>query len=186
MTQQPVDYPPFKQVFLYDPETGVFAGTYEAQLSPLDAPGTYLEPVCSTDVVPLIAAANQVAVFAAGAWTLEPDFRGQTWYDQTTGAAVEITAVGQPASNLAVTPPPPTLAQQWTSYQASVKMALASTDTTVARISEAISLGSTTATTADVVAYMSYRKSLRAILSEVQQTTIPTALPTKAPYPANT
>ena len=87
-------------------------------------------------------------------------------------------------------PPVPTAAQiaanQWAAYQSSARAALMATDSTVARISEAISLGATTATTTDVVAFMQYRKTLRVILSQVQPTTIPTALPTKPPYPANT
>ncbi|ADE12124.1 hypothetical protein [Sideroxydans lithotrophicus] len=77
-------------------------------------------------------------------------------------------------------------AQAWSAYQAGAKGALLATDTTVARISEAISLGATTATTADVVAFMQYRKDLRAILTQAQPKTIPTSLPTKPPYPANT
>lgn len=111
MIQESAVYPPFKNVYLYDPETGLFAGIYPAQLSPEDSPGTYLTPVCSTDVVPPAAGIDQVAQFVGSNWVLTPDFRGQTWYDQTSGAAVEITAIGQPATNLAPTPPPPTLAQ---------------------------------------------------------------------------
>ncbi len=103
-------YPPFKTYYQYD-ASGVYTGPCEAQLSPLDAPGTYLYPSLSTDIQPTAYGVDQIPVFASGAWTIEPDYRGQTWYDQTTGAAVEITAVGQPASNLAATPPPPTLAQ---------------------------------------------------------------------------
>lgn len=77
-------------------------------------------------------------------------------------------------------------AQQWAAYQLSAKLALMSSDETVTRVSEAISLGLTTATTSDVVTFMQYRKSLRAILTQAQPTTIPTSLPTKPPYPANT
>jgi len=102
-------YPPFKTYYQYD-SNGAYTGPCEAQLSPLDAPGTYLAPTLSTDVAPPSYAVNQIPVFA-GAWTIDADYRGATWYDQTTGAAVEITAIGQPASNLAATPPPPTLAQ---------------------------------------------------------------------------
>lgn len=109
MSQEPAVYPPFKDVFLYDPETCLFAAVYPAQLSPEDSPGTYLAPVCSTDIVPPAAGIEQVAQFVNGNWILIPDFRGQTWYDQNSGEAVEIIEAGQPASNLAATPPPPTL-----------------------------------------------------------------------------
>jgi hypothetical protein len=77
-------------------------------------------------------------------------------------------------------------AQNWAAYQMSAKGALATTDSTVVRISEAISLGATTATAADVVAFMQYRKSLRQILSQTQPPIVPAALPTKPPYPSNT
>ena len=80
----------------------------------------------------------------------------------------------------------PTPAQQWAAYKASIQAALDATDITVHRVIEAVALGKTSLTTADVVAYMQYRSSLRAILSEAQPATIPTALPTKPAYPANT
>jgi hypothetical protein len=60
--------PPFKQVYLYDEETGEFTVTYQAQLSPLDEPGTYIEPVCSTDVAPPEIAADELQVFSNGEW----------------------------------------------------------------------------------------------------------------------
>lgn len=79
-----------------------------------------------------------------------------------------------------------TVAEQWASYQAQAKAALEDTSTTVERIIEAVALGKTSLTATDVVAYMEYRAALRAILSEAQPDTIPTALPAKPPYPANT
>ena len=105
-------HPPFKTVYLYDPTTGVFTDFYNAQLSPLDESGTYLCPVCSTDIAPPVAQINQAVVFADGAWSVVPDFRGQTWFDSSTGDPVVITAIGQPASNLvqSYTPPAPSLA----------------------------------------------------------------------------
>lgn len=83
-------------------------------------------------------------------------------------------------------PPAPTLQQQWITYQSAARQALAATDTTVVRVQEAIALGATTATAADVVAYMQYRKQLRGILQQPQPTNIPATLPAAAPYPANT
>jgi hypothetical protein len=80
----------------------------------------------------------------------------------------------------------PTPAKQWATYQASAQAALDATDITVHRVIEAVALGKTTLTTTDVVAFMQYRSSLRAILSEAQPATIPIALPPKPAYPANT
>lgn len=65
----------------------------------------------------------------------------------------------------------------------SAKTALAATDVSVARILEAVSIGATTLTTADVVAFMQYRTALRSILSGKSTDTV---LPTQPPYPANT
>jgi hypothetical protein len=73
----------------------------------------------------------------------------------------------------------------WASYQLLCKSALERSDTTVARISEAISLGYTTSTTADVVAYMQWRRALRAILSAATGTP-EVAPPTEPAYPAGT
>lgn len=67
-------------------------------------------------------------------------------------------------------------------YQNSAKAALVDTSETVERIMEAVSLGNTTLTTADVVAFMQYRAALRA---EVSATVVGT-LPTQPPYPAGT
>lgn len=93
-------------VYLFDPETGIYTNYYVAQESPLE-PGVFIEPVYSTPLVPLPAVQGKVPVFAGGAWSLVVDYRGQTWYDQTTGDPVQITAIGQPAANLAATPLPP-------------------------------------------------------------------------------
>jgi hypothetical protein len=76
-------------------------------------------------------------------------------------------------------------AQQWQAYQTQARQALASTDITVSRITEGVVKGTCALTNADVVAYMNYRESLRAILTQAQPTTIPTSLPT-APFPAGT
>lgn len=75
-------------------------------------------------------------------------------------------------------------APTWQSFQASAQAALDKTDTTVHRVAEAVALGLTTWTTADVVAFMNYRRSLRAIVSA--QSGTPGTLPTRPAYPANT
>lgn len=54
-------------------------------------------------------------------------------------------------------------------------------DNTMLRISEAISLGLTTWTASDVVAFVEYRRALRQIIS-----TKSGSMPVKPPYPAGT
>jgi hypothetical protein len=76
--------------------------------------------------------------------------------------------------------PSPTLAQLLAPFIASVQSALDNTDTTMHRINEAVSLGLTTMTAIDVVAYVNYRRALRALL---KSTTVG-VLPTKPAYPA--
>ncbi|MGB9154412.1 MAG: hypothetical protein WCD70_15150 [Alphaproteobacteria bacterium] len=73
--------------------------------------------------------------------------------------------------------PPNLLPQQ-------AQSALTKTDTTMLRVQEAITLGLTTATTADVVAFVHYRKALRAIVDGTDTTS--TSLPAQPAYPANT
>jgi len=99
-----------KTVYLFDGITGEYTGTYDAQESPLEQ-GVYIEPSDSTETAPPTAGVNQVAVFSNKAWVLDDDYRGQTIYDQTTGAPQEVTAIGPIPSGFALTPPPPTLAQ---------------------------------------------------------------------------
>ena len=82
--------------------------------------------------------------------------------------------------------PGPTAAQQWAAYQAAAKVVLEGTDTTMHRIAEGVSLGLTSWTAADVVAWVNYRRLLRVILGEAQPATVPTALPAQPTYPAGT
>jgi len=62
--------------------------------------------------------------------------------------------------------------------------ALATSDTTMHRIAEAVALGRNTWTGADVVAWVNYRRALRAIVSRSDTTS--TTLPTMPAYPAGT
>jgi len=93
-----------KTYYLFDSVTGEFKGTYDAQESPLE-PGQFISPIDSTDISIPTTTAGQVAVFLSGSWTIEPDHRGETWYDQTIGEPTEITTIGQPAANLKSTLP---------------------------------------------------------------------------------
>lgn len=72
-------------------------------------------------------------------------------------------------------PPPPTLAQQAATL-------LPDTDITMHRITEAVSLDLNALTNADVVAWVTYRRELRAIAGGAPAS----ALPTKPAYPAGT
>ena len=76
----------------------------------------------------------------------------------------------------------PTQTQLLLAFKEEAKTALASTSVTMERILEGVSLGNTTLTTPDVVAWMDYRKALRISISA---TTIG-ILPTKPPYPIGT
>lgn len=90
-----------KTYYLFDAVTGESAGIYQAQPSPLEA-GVYISPVHSTDIAPPASVAGQVAVFANGVWTMQPDFRGQSWYD-AKGNAVLISVIGTPPNTLTST-----------------------------------------------------------------------------------
>jgi hypothetical protein len=102
----------FLTVFLFDVITRAFAGTYDAQESPLE-PGVFITPTHSTEESPPAVGDFEVAVrnIENTAWSVEVDLRGETYYDQTTGLPVVIDFIGTPPANLAATPPPPTTAQ---------------------------------------------------------------------------
>lgn len=76
----------------------------------------------------------------------------------------------------------------WEAYQAMAKAALDQSTVTVTRITEAVSLGDTTLTTPDVVAYMQWRRQLRYIIQAKNGGTVPasSALPAQPPFPAGT
>lgn len=74
--------------------------------------------------------------------------------------------------------------QTWVALQQDARAALDKSDTTMHRICEAVALGKNAWTSADVVAWVNYRISLRAIISAPSGT--PGALPTRPPFPAGT
>lgn len=86
------------------------------------------------------------------------------------------------AGNTADPVPSQTAPQLLATFKASAQAALDTTDTTMHRIAEAVSLGLSTWTTADVVAWVAYRRALRALLNA----TSPSALPTRPAFPAGT
>ena len=71
-------------------------------------PGQFLVPAHATTQAPPETGADQVAVFAAGAWAVQPDFRGRIYWTPE-GVEVEISAIGEtvPADALDAAPPPP-------------------------------------------------------------------------------
>jgi hypothetical protein len=77
-------------------------------------------------------------------------------------------------------------AEAWHEFQARAKNALEKTSITVERVAEAISLGLATWSAPDVVAFMQYRRDLRAILNQAQPDIIPESLPISPAYPAGT
>ena len=83
-------------------------------------------------------------------------------------------------------PPAETDTEKWATYQALAKTALATSDTSMLRIHEAVILGATTMDAPDVVAFVKWRQALRAILAEAQPGEIPDGLPAMPPYPQGT
>ncbi|MEW6314627.1 MAG: hypothetical protein AB1513_11410 [Pseudomonadota bacterium] len=98
------------QIYHYDSITGEYAGTSQADESPLE-PDVFLMPAHATAIAPPAVNAGECAVFRAGAWQVLPDHRGETHYDVTTGAPVEIKDIGAVPAGLRATPPPPSTRQ---------------------------------------------------------------------------
>ncbi|MDR3534928.1 MAG: hypothetical protein P4L71_00385 [Acetobacteraceae bacterium] len=94
---------------------------------------------------------------------------------QATGQVIQADANGNPEA-VTVTSAMPLPHQ--------AKAALASSDTTMHRVAEAVALAKTTWTAADVVAFATWRRALRAIMDGTDTTS--TALPTKPAYPSGT
>lgn len=93
--------------------------------------------------------------------------------------------IGYGNEPIAYEPPPRTFAD----YQREAKAALDRSDITVARISEAITLGDTTSDAADVIAYMKWRRAVRTIVqTDYSKITgaVPGAIPPEPPYPQGT
>lgn len=109
------------------------------------------------------------------------------WYDTdaefTEFAPVGLTLITDAEALILQMPPAPTVAELLLAYQELAKTALAATDSTFARIQEAITLGLVINTDAVVVEWINYRKALR---TEMKATTV-NILPTKpTTYPTGT
>jgi len=110
--------------YLFDAVTGEFKGPCEVEESPLD-PGVFNNPTYSTQIAPPAVAVNEIAVYASGTWSAQLDYRGQTIYNQSTGASEEVVAIGVIPVGYALTAPPPTLAQAQASQLAIIVDAFA-------------------------------------------------------------
>lgn len=109
------------QIWHYDPQTGELIGSSLAHESPLE-PGVFLIPAWATSTAPPSPGARQAAVFRDDTWSIEPDYRGETWYT-ANAVPVVVNALGDPATAglLQVAPdlPPPPIQvpAQVTNYQ---------------------------------------------------------------------
>ena len=90
-------------VYSYDGETREYTGESDEYL----AVGIGI-PANSTIVQPEAVAIGRVVVFNSGAWSSEPDHRGETVYATTDGSAVVVTALGDyPAETTTLKPVTP-------------------------------------------------------------------------------
>ncbi|MDH2917579.1 MAG: hypothetical protein PXX73_00080 [Sideroxydans sp.] len=112
----------------YSPTTGEYLNTTTADESPLE-PGTFMIPALATGMALPAVKANEVAVFATGAWSVVADYRGQTVYEKTTGVPVQITELGALPASLVITKPTPTPAQIAAQFSANQTAALTAVDT---------------------------------------------------------
>lgn len=101
------------QIYHYDEITGECVGVGEARPLPLreqlpdDDVSKWQIPANATTLAPPSVTANQVAVFMDGAWQVEADHRGETWF-RAYNEPVTITAIGSPAEELYAEEPAPT------------------------------------------------------------------------------
>lgn len=116
------------KIYNYHPDTHEYLSSAHADVDPLD-PDNHLIPAHATSVAVPIIKNGEAAIFseATQTWSVVPDFRGQTLYDQTTGDAVVIEDLGA-FENLVAVKPQPTQAQLAAQLAANKIAALASVD----------------------------------------------------------
>lgn len=91
-------------------EDGYLIGSGTADASPLE-PGVFLLPHGGVTANPPALGANQCARFVNGAWVIEPDYRGVTyWLPDRTSKTISARGVALPVGAL-LSDPGPTLAQ---------------------------------------------------------------------------
>ena len=95
-----------KTVYLYDVETGLYAGDYEAQENPLEK-GEYLVPTYSTEEAPPIEKQNESALYVDGAWQVTPNFKDvEYWLDDGTKLTIADIGIALPEEALLTEPAP--------------------------------------------------------------------------------
>jgi hypothetical protein len=117
-------------IHLFDDTTGEYLGTRPARDNPAFGEAgqpQYLLPRCATFTAPPTGAAQQAAVYAAGAWSLVPDYRGAVGYT-ANGQAVTITELGETRAELGLTAePPPAAPPGLADFQAAIQGVLDAT-----------------------------------------------------------
>lgn len=115
---------------------------------------------------------------------------GNTQPDATWFPFAGPVAIGWLYDGATFTPPPPVNPvipplSAWAKFQYDAQVALAKSDTTILRITEAVAKGKNTWASADVQAYLAYRDSLRLIVRTANgDPTQP--FPVQPAYPAGT
>lgn len=88
----------YKTVYAYNPTIGEYAGETKAYANPRE--GGYMMPANATETEPPEAGEHQAPVFADGAWSLVPDYRGAVYYDKSTQEKHEIKDINvEPAAD---------------------------------------------------------------------------------------
>jgi hypothetical protein len=149
-----------RKIYNYHPDTGEYLAQSRADESPLE-PGVYLLPAHSTDLAPPQPPDKMVAVFRGGAWHVEEDHRGKTYW-LADGSRHTVSAIGPtPADALNKAPEPPP-SQIALSKRIARNAALARTDWLVIRHQDdLLSARAPTLNETQLDAVLSYRKALR-------------------------
>lgn len=137
-------------VYGFHATTGEFTGEVMTEQDQLG--GGQLAPWNTTSVPPPAAGPHQKPVFAAGAWSLSADYRGEIWYDGRV--PVTIQALGEPVG-LTRAPAPLSVEEQWAAVRAQRDARLAASDWT--QIADA------PLSAPAVEAWRAYRQALRDI-----------------------
>lgn len=118
-----------KKVFLFDPQTGEYKGSYVAQPCPVND-GEFITPTDSTEDAPPVADSGTAVVWTGAAWLLVPDHRGEPVYEQATGKMIECDRPGDLPAGWALTPPPLPFDVQQANKRAEIDRAWASANMT--------------------------------------------------------
>jgi hypothetical protein len=148
------------KIYNYNPVTGEFISTSIADPDPIED-GAFLIPAHATMIVPPSTSTSEVAVFSESSvtWSIVPDFRGQTFYDQQNGDAVVIADIGAVPAHLGAAVPAQIVDARARSLARQQRNALiANSDWTM--------LPDAPLTSAQKIAWSSYRQALRDISSQ--------------------